>query len=137
MGSLIDGARAATPALAPDYSIGDDLTAHVSALTRLHDLAMRLAGPVERDAALTDIVSTLVELNGARFGLLSIFDPDASVLRIAASAGFSPAAIARLDDVAPGPLAGACGCAFATRTRAIVEDTESDPRFARFRDIAR
>ena len=36
----------------------------------MHDLAMRLAGPVERDAALTDIVSTLVELNGARFGLL-------------------------------------------------------------------
>lgn len=115
----------------------DSLTLQVKALTQLHDLSMLLAGPLEEERNLKSILKTLVELHGADFGLLALHNPATGFLYEGASVGFSPEALVQLSRVMPDPQAGASGSAFATRKRAVVEDTEQDFRFEKFRKAAR
>jgi PAS domain S-box-containing protein len=100
----------------------------VKALSRLHELAMRLAGTSEPQPALQAILDTLVDVHGADFGLLSLYDPAGDCLLANASVGFDAAALAIVAKISPTPEAGACGSAFATKTRAIAKDAQADPR---------
>src|SRR5437867_265445 len=109
----------------------------VKALSRLHELAMLLAGMSEPQPALQAILETLVDVHNADFGLLSLYDPATGCLTPGASIGFDAAALKTLARVGPEPDEGACGCAFATKERAIVEDVEADHRFERYRPMAR
>ncbi|MBS1712759.1 MAG: PAS domain-containing protein [Armatimonadetes bacterium] len=88
-------------------------------------------------AALANVLETAVAHCRSDFGLLSLYDPVTCLLREGASIGFDSEDLDRLATIAPGPLEGACGSAFATRCRAVVLDTESDPRFEKYRDGAR
>jgi PAS domain S-box-containing protein len=109
----------------------------VKALSRLHELAMLLAGMSDPEPALQAILETLVDVHNADFGLLSLYDPASGFLTPGASVGFDRAALEALAQVAPGPNEGACGSAFATKERAIVEDVEADERFERYCPMAR
>src|SRR5436190_19855091 len=97
------------------------ISLHVRALSRLHELAMLLAGMSEPQPALQTILETLVDVHNADFGLLSLYDPAAECLTPAASLGFDATALATLARVEPGPNEGACGSAFAAEERVIVE----------------
>src|SRR3954466_9376703 len=110
---------------------------HVRALSRLHELAMSLAGMSEPQPALQAILETLVEVHSADFGLLSLFNAATQCLSPAASLGFDAAAIAALANVPIGTGEGACGSAFATKQRTIVEDVETDERFECYLPLAR
>jgi PAS domain S-box-containing protein len=101
----------------------------VKALSRLHELALVLAGTSEPQPALQAILETLVEVHGADFGLLSVYDAATGCLTPGASVGFDADALAALARVATGPNEGACGSAFDAKERVIVEDVETDPRF--------
>src|SRR3954447_1756478 len=105
------------------------ISLHVRALSRLHELAMSLAGMSEPQPALQAILETLVEVHNADFGLLSLFNPATQCLSPAATLGFDAATIAALANVPIGTGEGACGSAFSTKERAIVEDVETDERF--------
>ncbi len=109
----------------------------VKALSRLHELAMLLAGMPEPEPALQAILETLVDVHNADFGLLSLYDASLKCLTPGASLGFDDAALKALARVQPGEKDGACGSAFATRERAIVEDVETDERFESYRSMAR
>lgn len=61
-----------------------DLEARVVALTRLHDLAMALAGPHDLQTALDAILSIAVEFHGAAQGLLYLVDEQTGTLRVRA-----------------------------------------------------
>src|SRR5262249_49312372 len=87
--------------------------------------------------ALQAILDTLIEIHGADFGLLSLYEPATNSLDIAASVGFARTTIEEIDHLHPGPNVGACGTAFATRQRVCIPDTESDPLFECFRGFAR
>ena len=113
------------------------LQRQVEALTRLHELSLRLAVTDDLNAALSAILKTLVEMHRASHGLLSLFDPATGYLGEAASVGLDARARQTLGRIAPGPDAGACGRAFATRRRAVVRDVEADPGFTEFREAAR
>ncbi|HJQ80230.1 MAG TPA: hypothetical protein VJ828_09760, partial [Lacipirellulaceae bacterium] len=65
----------------------DGLSLQVKALSRLHELAMRLAGTTEPQPALEAVLETIVEAHTADFGLLSLYDPSLKCLTTAASIG--------------------------------------------------
>jgi PAS domain S-box-containing protein len=114
-----------------------DPSLQIKALSRLHELAIRLAATSEAQPALQAILEALVEAHHADFGLLSLYDAKTGCLAPAASVGFDAAALDQCAGVSPGPTAGACGSAFATQERAVIEDVECDPRFASYLPLAR
>jgi PAS domain S-box-containing protein len=116
-------------------AIKDDLALQVTALTRMHELAMKLAGTLDLRVALHAVLETVVEIHGADFGVLSLHDPLTGVLRTYASVGFDLKVVAALDCVKPAD--GACGSAFSDKTRIIIGDAQTDPRFASYRQVAR
>ncbi len=113
------------------------ISLHVRALSRLHELAMMLARMSEPQPALQAILETLVEVHSADFGLLSLFNSATQNLSPAASFGFDEVTLAALANVPTGPNEGACGSAFATRERVIIEDVETDARFECYVALAR
>lgn len=115
----------------------DDLALQVKALTRLHKLAIQLAGTLDLNVALHAVLETIVEVHGADFGILSLYDPVSGCLCPNASIGFSQAALKTVQYVKPEMDVGACGTAFATKKRAIIEDVETDFRFACYLPFAR
>jgi PAS domain S-box-containing protein len=123
------------------HASGDDgfeaFSLQVKALSRLHELAMMLAGMPEPQPALQAILETLVDVHNADFGLLSLYDDAMKCLTPGASLGIDEAALKALARVEPGANIGACGCAIATRERAVVEDVETDHRFEPYRSMAR
>ena len=109
----------------------------VKALSRLHELALVLAGTSEPQPALQAILETLVDVHNADFGLLSLYDPAACCLTPGASIGFDADALAAHSRVVPGLNEGACGHSIATKERVVVEDVETDKRFESHLSMAR
>jgi PAS domain S-box-containing protein len=131
---LIDVSR---PAISDWHGGFEAASLQVKALSRLHELAMLLAGTAEPQPALQAILETLVEVHRADFGLVLLYDPASQWLVPDASIGFDESALAALAHVPAGPTDGACGSAFANRERTIVEDIEIDERFDNYRSMAR
>jgi signal transduction histidine kinase len=115
----------------------DELARQVERLTSLHELAMRLGGISEIQPALQAILDTAVEGQEAHFGIVWLHDPGTGALVARASRGFADASLKEFTRVMPGPGGGAAGNAFARRSRWAIEDTETDPSFAAYRDAAR
>src|SRR6478672_3939450 len=118
---------------------GDDYLAfalQVKALSRLHELALALAGMPEPQPALQAILETLVEVHSADFGVLSLYDESSGGLAPAASFGFDEDALEAISRINPGPKDGACGSAFSTKARAVVQDVNVDDRFECYRGFA-
>ncbi len=111
-----------------------DLTQQISDLEQLQALSNRLLQMPSLDAQLQAIIETLCALHGAAHGLLALSDGD-SPLRIHASKGFSAASLAVMNNVQPG--LGACGIAIERGERVVVLDTETDPCFREFVEVAR
>jgi CheY-like chemotaxis protein/GAF domain-containing protein len=111
---------------------------HTTELARLHELArIRVTAPPSPREALEHVVRILVDLHGADFGLLSLFDPEGGSLREAASVGLDANALALVGNIAPLRGVGACGTSFTERRRVIVPDVDDDPAFECLRDTAR
>jgi PAS domain S-box-containing protein len=104
-------------------------------LQQLHDLSTRLPRLTTSTEQLQWILQTLLRLQGASRGLVSICDLETDRISVAASVGFGAAALADLGGVRMGE--GACGLACLQKERVIIEDTEKDERFALFRTFAR
>ena len=115
----------------------DDLAFQVSALTRLHDLAVQLGGLPDLPQMLRATLECIAYLHGTARGLFSLYDAATGALEVIASMGMDDATLEQVRRVTPGPNAGACGSAFALRQRVIVEDTELDQCFLLYREIAR
>lgn len=115
----------------------DELARQVESLTSLHELAMRLGGISEMQPALQAILDTAVEAQEAHFGLVWLHEPGTGELVARASRGFSEGSLAEFARIRPGPDGGCAGNAFARRSRWAIEDIESDPGFAPYREAAR
>ena len=115
----------------------EELASQVSSLTRLHELALSLGGVTDLHPAMQAILDAAVEMQRADFGLVWLEDPGSGDLVVHASRGFEGEKAFLFQRVKPGPAGGSAGHAFAERRRRIVEDTEADPCFAPFRDLAR
>lgn len=104
-------------------------------LHQLHDLSTRLPALPNQTEQLQLILRTLVSMHRGERGLISICDSETGQLSVAASSGFSEAALEDLRSVQMGQ--GACGLACAEKQRVVIEDTDEDERFAPFRELAR
>lgn len=111
---------------------GDEATA---VLDRQTSVMEQLAAGASLSDVLEGIVVALEDLiPGSRCSVLLL--DDAGVLRHGAAltlpAGYSLA----IDGLEPGPLAGSCGTAVYLGEQVVVTDVLSDPRWARFRELA-
>lgn len=113
----------------------DELATQLTDLTRLHDMSVQLATTFELEPILEETLRTAIAIEGAQMGLLSLCEPDQQYLKAGASVGFRPDTLKELERVPPG--GGACGTCFQQRRRIIVEDIETDPIFADYRQLAR
>ncbi len=104
-------------------------------VTELHELSATLVSVTSLSDQLRLILSTVMRLHGASSGLISIVDRPRDRLDTAASVGFGPRALEDLHERKGDD--GACGLACAGGTRVVIEDTETDPRFAESRELAR
>jgi two-component system CheB/CheR fusion protein len=112
-----------------------ELAAELADMRRLHAIATRLAGTAELHAVLEEILVAAIELQGADFGHVQLYDPRSATLRIAVQRGFEPAslkhfAVARADD------GSCCGRALAARATVVIEDVDQDAGFAAHRAAA-
>jgi signal transduction histidine kinase/CheY-like chemotaxis protein len=104
----------------------------LSDLHELHELSTALASIPKLPDQLKLIMSTFARMHGADKGIISIHDPARDTLTVAASLGFGPSALETLRERGM----GASGIARTDRARVVIEDTERDPRFAQYRELA-
>jgi PAS domain S-box-containing protein len=104
-------------------------------LHELHELSATLASVPKIGDQLKLILSTFARMHHAESGLISIYDAARDRLELAASVGLGPRT---LDDLAVRRGGeGACGLVCVEKARVVIEDTETDPRFAESRALAR
>jgi signal transduction histidine kinase/CheY-like chemotaxis protein len=101
-------------------------------LTELGNRVMSMAG---LEPQLGEILRTLCRMLGADKGLVATLDSDTNRLLTAASVGFSEAGRHAIESMAPS--SGACGRAYLERRTVTIEDTEADPAFVEYRELAR
>jgi signal transduction histidine kinase/ActR/RegA family two-component response regulator len=104
-------------------------------LNRLQAMSSRLATTLQLEPILNDILQTAAAIENTDMGLLALCDQEQTHLKIGASLGLAPEALRQLDYIPPG--GGACGTAFFEGRRVMVEDTQTDPLFAPYREVAR
>ncbi|WP_157271217.1 hybrid sensor histidine kinase/response regulator [Azohydromonas aeria] len=112
-----------------------ELSRQVTDLQALHELSTRLLEARTLAQQLGLILQALCRLHGASQGLVSLYEPPAAELALAAGEGFSPWALRELAQVGVGH--GACGLAVQRARRVVVRDTETDDCFAPWRTLAR
>ena len=111
------------------------LETQVEDLRRLHTLSLRLATPLALNAILREILRTAMAVHGTEMGMLSLYDNERDGLKAGESSGF-PTEVLKLIDFVPAG-SGGCGLCCQRRIRVAIEDTETDPAFATYRQLAR
>jgi PAS domain S-box-containing protein len=113
----------------------NELTTQVEDLRRLHEMNMRLATTLELKPILAETLRTAAALEGTEMGLLALCDSEQNELELGASLGFQGDFLDLVDRVPAG--VGACGISFQERRRVVIEDVETDPLLAPYREAAR
>lgn len=103
----------------------------------LHTLSNQLLRPGAADAQARAILETVTAFHGTAQGLIAVFDPATGEQSITCCSGFSAAAMEQLMARPTASDAGASGLAYLERRQVIIEDTEADQRYARFRTFSR
>ena len=92
------------------------------------------------DASLSDLLDALVRLieseNDGAIGSVLLLDPDGMHLRHGAGPHLPAAFMQALDGSVIGPAEGSCGTAAYERRVVIVEDIQTDPLWANYRELA-
>lgn len=112
-----------------------DLAEQVEDLEQLHRCTQRLVGIRDLNALLEEVLHAATAVHRTHQGLLSFVDPETRMLQVGVSTGFTAEFLDRIRRVPIG--SGACGTCFEQKERVIVEDVETDPLFASFRETAR
>jgi PAS domain S-box-containing protein len=112
----------------------DELAFELSAMTRLHDLSTRLLVKSELPQLLAEVLDATIALHGADFGNAQLFDPETGALEIVAQRGFEKEFLDHFKEVRDEN--SACGRAWASGQRVVIEDVQADPGFEPHRRIA-
>jgi signal transduction histidine kinase/ActR/RegA family two-component response regulator len=126
--------RPASHAPAASERLGE-LETQVEDLRRLHETSVRLTGLLDVEAVLREVLSSAMAVQNTGLGLLSLGEPEQPGLQLAVHVGLDDEFLRHVEAVPPG--GGACGTAYAERRRVVVEDTETDPIYAPYREAAR
>ncbi len=112
----------------------EELTAELTAMTRLHDVSTHLLAISEFQPLLEEILDAAIALENADFGNIQIYNPETQALEIVAQRGFKQDFLEYFRSVHDS--GAVCGRAMKLRQRVISEDVETDPEFAPHRHIA-
>jgi len=96
-----------------------------------------VAGRASLEDALIELVRLVERMAPPAIGSVLRLDADGVHLRRGAAPGLPEAYNRAIDGAAIGPAAGSCGTAAALRAPVVAIDTETDPRWASYRDLAR
>ena len=102
------------------------LAADLSVMTRLHEFSTRLLANTEVQPLLEEVLSAVIAIQNADFGLLQLYNPEHS-LEIVAQQGFQQDFLMYFADVHDETTA--CGRAMKQHRRVIIEDVERDAGF--------
>ncbi len=112
------------------------LAGELKAMTRLHDVSRQVVNGAGLPAVLDAILEAAIDLHGADFGNIQLYDEATRTLRIAAQRGFQQPFLGHFAEV-DAAEASACGMALARRERVMIEDVETEPAYAPSLEVAR
>jgi PAS domain S-box-containing protein len=104
----------------------ESLAVELSAMTRLQQLSLEVVERVELEHPLLLVLDATMDLLGADFGNIQLYDSHTAKLRIAAQRGFDKAFLDQFAEV-DASEGSACGRALATRRQFVAEDIETEP----------
>jgi len=114
--------------------VKDELAADLKSMIRLHELSTRLHATTELQPLLEEILDAAIELLGADFGNIQLYNSESRTLQIVAHRGFDQEFLDYFANVKEESVA--CGRAIRQGARVIIDDVETDPDFAPHREIA-
>src|SRR5258708_37246487 len=104
-------------------------------MSRLHELSSQLISVSDLPSVLYEVLNATIELQGADFGNIQLYDKETRTLGIVAQRGFQREFLdhfARVD----ADEGSACGLALKHQSRVILEDVNLNPDFEPHRHIA-
>jgi PAS domain S-box-containing protein len=107
----------------------------LATMTRLHELSTRLTAPSDLSSLLYEVLDAIMELQGADFGDVQLYDEAAGTLRIVAHRGLDQAFLDYFEAIDASDTS-ACGLALRTGRRIIIEDVNTAVEFEPHRAIA-
>jgi PAS domain S-box-containing protein len=113
----------------------DKLEGQVEDLRRLHSLNVGLVNKLDIESVLHEVLRATLAIQSTNMGLLSLSDPTQNRLILRVHSGFDEEFLKTVASVPYGM--SPCGACYAQGDRVIIEDVESDPLFAYYRDDAR
>jgi PAS domain S-box-containing protein len=113
----------------------DELSAELGAMERLHEFSTKLLLASDLQMVLEQTLTAIIEMQGADFGKVQLFDRKEGGLVIVAQRNFSSPFLERFSLVPDDDCAN--GRAAKSRSPVIVEDVELDESFAPLRPFAR
>ncbi|PVE20746.1 hypothetical protein DC522_30540 [Microvirga sp. KLBC 81] len=114
----------------------ETLASELKAMTRLHELSRQLVRSADLQVMLEQILDATIELHGADFGNIQLYDTATQTLRIAVQRGFQQSFLDHFAEVDANE-GSACGMALARRERVVIEDVEQEPAYASSLEVAR
>ena len=115
-------------------TLKDELAAELDSLAQLHRFSTSMIEAGNLPAVLEQMLASTIQVQGADFGVVQLYDPEQGGLVIVAQRNFrasflSHFALVRAND-------SACGRAVLYRRRVIIEDVEIDAGFVGYRHFA-
>ena len=111
----------------------DPLACQLADMGRLHDLSTRLSTRRGLRPVLGEVLTTTTHLQNTDKGMLMLYDPEGDDLRVETSIGLSGEYLRWVRR----PGKASCRLALEERHPVIIENVETDPRFAPYREGAR
>jgi len=111
------------------------LTGEAGALAKLNEVSSRLWRMRRLGDGLEEMLTATIGLLGAEMGNIQLLDEESGLLRLAAHRGLPRGFIEFYREVGPGQDS-ACGRAWRSGERVVIEDVDTDARYAPFRELA-
>ena len=105
------------------------------AMLRLHELSSRLLNTTDLPLLLRQLLDATVEMQGADFGCVQLYESTTRRLEMITHRGFEPALLGRFANVEP-EKAGSSGRSVMQRQRVVVCDVNAEESYASLRDFA-
>lgn len=116
-------------------ALKNTLAVDLSTVTHLHELSTRLLATSTLRPLLEEVLNATIELQGADFGNVQLYNQQTGELEIVAQRGFDQEFLDYFSSVVDNGDS-ACSRAMKRRERVIVEDVEADPDYESLRQIA-
>ncbi|WP_267641003.1 ATP-binding protein [Haloarchaeobius amylolyticus] len=120
---------------AENRALRDQLATELSAMTRLHELTMRLVETDDVQEMLEEILDATIALQNADYGNVQLYDATHQTLTIAAQRGFPQEFLDHFAVVQTSDTS-ICGRALRGGERVVVEDVMADEAFRPHREVA-